>query len=61
VVSKPVNQLIVHSIVQSLLRGQIHTASDLDELIDRQALEKQASEQPAIAKQGMGNNAHPGN
>jgi hypothetical protein len=61
VVSKPENQLIVHSIVQSLLRGQIHTASDLDELIDRQALGKQASEQPAITKQRMGNNAHPGN
>jgi hypothetical protein len=32
--------LIVHSILESLLRGQIHNAADLGALIDKQTPQK---------------------
>jgi hypothetical protein len=36
VIAKPVNVLVVHRILGSLLRGQIHTTADLNNLIERQ-------------------------
>ncbi|HEY3990637.1 MAG TPA: sulfatase-like hydrolase/transferase [Acidobacteriaceae bacterium] len=39
VVSKTVNVLIVHEIVEALLRGQLHTPTDLDSLVDQQPQE----------------------
>ncbi len=39
-VSTPVNLLIIHSILESLLRGQIHTAAGMDELIEKQTPQK---------------------
>ncbi|MFL6428870.1 MAG: hypothetical protein ACJ71S_11550 [Acidobacteriaceae bacterium] len=36
VVSKPVSVLIVHDILESLLRGQLHNTSDINELVEKQ-------------------------
>jgi membrane-anchored protein YejM (alkaline phosphatase superfamily) len=36
VIAKPVNALIVHRILQSLLRGHLQTPDDLNDLIDQQ-------------------------
>jgi membrane-anchored protein YejM (alkaline phosphatase superfamily) len=37
VISKPVNVLIAHNIVESLLRGQASTPGDLDEIVGHQS------------------------
>jgi hypothetical protein len=36
VIAKPVNLLIVHRILQSLLRGHLRTRDDLNDLVDQQ-------------------------
>jgi Sulfatase len=36
VIAKPVNVLVVHPILDGLLRGQIHTPSDLNNIVNRQ-------------------------
>lgn len=36
VVSRPASALIVHDIVESLLRGQLHSVSDINQLVEKQ-------------------------
>ena len=41
IVAKPVNMLMVHPILESLLRGQIRTPTDLADLVDHQPQAKE--------------------
>ncbi|HZZ38981.1 MAG TPA: hypothetical protein VFE06_07610, partial [Acidobacteriaceae bacterium] len=43
-ISKPVSVLTVHSILDGLLRGEIHTQTDLEQLIDQPPQETIAAE-----------------
>jgi hypothetical protein len=40
VVAEPASALVVHRILDSVLRGQVHTPADMDELVREQSVEK---------------------
>ena len=55
VISKPANVLVAHDIVEGLLRGQIHSSADIDQLIEAR------STQSIAQKTGMTTIAQNGN
>jgi hypothetical protein len=43
-ISKPVSALAVHSILDGLLRGEVHTRTDLEQVIEQQPQETIAAQ-----------------